>query len=145
MGWDGRPAFWKGIPCHQTPDDLWNYAEVLWSETPGIVVEVGRGEGGTLRFLRDLLACHVFTVDRGEPVPSVSGAFVILDGDVYSAEFMRADLDTYGPLARVLVVCHTNREDWGAAKALRAWLPEHSEWETFAPRHPTQHTWLRRV
>ena len=142
--WNGQPAFWKGVPCHQTPDDLWNYAETVWDERPATVIEVGRGEGGTVMFLRDFGAI-VLSVDVGDPVPAVSGAFVILDGDVYSAEVMRADLATYSPLATTLVVCHTNREDWGAVKALRAWMPNHPEWEAFDVRHPTQHTWLKRI
>jgi len=140
--WNGQPAFWRGLACHQTPDDLWNFAEVIWSRVPSMTLEVGTGEGGTSRFLRAMIP-NVHTVDVGDIV-RLSYPFVILDGDVYQEASMLADLHRYGPDARWLVVCHTNREDWGAVHALRQWLPHHPEWTEFSVRHPTQHTWLTR-
>ena len=142
--WNGQPCYWKGLACHQTPDDLWNFAEMIWQESPATVLEVGTGEGGTSTFLRSLFPHRVLSVDQGDHVPPVSQAFVILDGDVYNEAAIRADLITYASKALWLAVCHTNRPDWGAATALGAWLPQHPEWTSLDVRHPTQHTWLIR-
>lgn len=141
--WDGRPAFWKGIRCHQTPDDLWNYQEVI--PTMGLmVIEVGPGDLGTANFLRDI-GLNVTSVGIGDPVPSIEKASVILDGDVYSEDAVQYDLETYATIAcHLLVICHTIRPDWGSSHALRKWLPNHPEWTLFTPRHPTQHSWLWR-
>jgi hypothetical protein len=144
--WTGQPAYWQGLACHQTPDDLWNFAETIWQVCPKMVLEVGRGEGGTGEFLRALLPrTPVYSVDIGYMVPNIlDGAFVLLDGDVYATHSMQADLQRFAPQARWLVVCHTNRPDWGSAPALAAWRPEHPEWTPLDVRHPTQHTWLKR-
>lgn len=145
VNWNGQPAFWQGRACHQTPDDLWNFAEAVCRLAPSMVLEVGTGEGGTSSFLSALGVSTVTSVDIGDPMPTIpSGAFVMLDGDVYSHDAMFSDLDRYSPHARWVVVCHTNRKDWGAASALDAWLPAHPEWTVMSVRHPTQHTWLQR-
>lgn len=143
MTWTGQPAFWQGRACHQTPDDLWNFAEVVWRVAPMMVLEVGTGDGGTSEFLKAVHHC-VVSVDVGEIGPRVDNALVMLDGDVYSEASMLSDLHAYGVSARWLVVCHTNREDWGSAPALREYLSVHPEWAPLPVRHPTQHTWLVR-
>ena len=140
-----QPVKWKGVVSHQTPFDLFNYHDFVMDLRPAIVVEVGRGDGGTLEFLRDLgIALEVLSVDLDEPVPDVCDAMVFLDGDVYSADAMTQDLGVYVPRARQIVVCHTNRPDWGARPALDAW--EWSEgWMEWTPKFPTQHSFFCRV
>lgn len=143
--WDGQPALWKGLACHQTPDDLWNFAELVWRVHPAMTLEVGTGEGGTSAFLRAVRVL-VISVDAHDPVPAiVANTLVMLDGDVYARQAMLKDLETYGPKAQWLVVCHTVRPDWGSAPALAEWWPLHPEWVPLSVRHQTQHTWLARV
>ena len=145
MDWNGQPAYWRGLACHQTPDDLWIFAETVWSIHPDLVLEVGRGEGGTSQFLAALRGLPVDSIEKGDPViPIVPQSFVILDGDVYSREATLLDLQTYGPYAQWLVVCHTVRGDWGAGPALAEWWPHHPEWVSMPVRHETRHTWLTR-
>lgn len=141
--WTGQPAVWQGLACHQTPDDLMNFAAQVWSCAPRDVVEVGTGDGGTTAFLRSV-ALHVHAVDVGSAPVWVSDAFVILDGDVYSHAAMLADLATYDSMAQWLVVCHTNRPDWGSASAVDEWRLSHRNWAEMGVPHPTQHTWLVR-
>lgn len=142
--WDGRAILWKGIRSHQTPDDLISLNEFLWAATPSQVVEVGPGEGGTTLFLRCLDACPVVSVDHGERIIQEPRSMVILDGDVYSKDSMLHDLNLYSEKADWMVVCHTDRLDWGSAPALAEWLPQHPEWVEKTMSRPTLHTWLAR-
>lgn len=144
--WDGQPAFWKGFACHQTPDDLFNFAELVHQVHPWMIVEVGPGDGGTALFLGAVCQSVVLSVDKGDPVPMTQPrTLAILDGDVYDRPSVSKDLETYILNAQWIVVCHTNRDDWGAAPALADWLPQHPEWSVMTVRHPTQHTWLTRT
>lgn len=145
VSWTGQPALWKGLACHQTPDDLWNFAEVVWLVQPSMILEVGTGEGGTSTFLLDMSSVVVRSVDLCDAVPqSVPRTLVVLDADVYSRQAVLKDLETYSPKAQWLVVCHTVRPDWGSAPALAEWRPHHPEWVPLSVRHQTQHTWLER-
>jgi hypothetical protein len=143
--WTGQPAYWEGLACHQTPDDLWNFIEVIWKARPRDVLEIGRGEGGTSDFLDTVTDCLVYSVDIGDKRPALRNAFIILDADVYNRDAVLNELRLCSTQARWLVVCHTNREDWGAASALREWRLENTNWRELTVNHPTQHTWLERA
>ena len=141
----GQSSRWQGIRCHQTPDDLFNLAEVVFDVRPATILEVGTGDGGTALFLGDIQDRPIYTIDKGDVAPMLLlASLILLDGDVYSEIAIARDLETYGPLAQWLVVCHTMRPDWGSVRAVAAWLPNHHEWARLDVPHPTQHTWLVR-
>lgn len=147
MTWDGRTVLWNEVPCHQTAEDLFNYYELMRDVRPVIVVEVGPGGGGTLGFLKQIAGCPVLSVGEGDLAPSLGETVprvAILDGDVYTKETMAIDLHCYGMMADYMVVCHTNRPDWGSRPALEEWLPLNPKWREVVPRFPTRHTWLER-
>jgi cephalosporin hydroxylase len=139
-------VYWKGKQCHQNMEDLFNYQHVIWEVKPRLIIEVGPGEHGTFTFLRDLGVGRVESISEKDEVPKVSGAFIIIDSDVYNQEAIIKDLETYSPMAKYLVVCHTIREDWGSGKALYEWMKEgYKKFTMFDPPYPTRHSWLKRI
>ena len=138
-----QPVYWKGVLCHQTALDMWNYQEIIWERKPKIILEVGRADGGTWNFMKDLnLVETVLSIDINEPIPNIKNAMIFIDSDVYNKENILKDLETYSPMANILIVCHTNREDWGAIHAVKEWRQAHKEVKEFFPKRPTAHTWL---
>lgn len=144
--WDGNAVHWRGRASYQLPDDLIRYQEIINERRPQWVIETGGGEG-TTTYLQDVcgLLNRGFVVAIGENsltrAPSLIGSVMaILDSDVYSLEHMRKEIALYAPLVtpgQVLVVCHTDREDWGSAQALaeyRAKNPEEFEELAGPPR-----------
>jgi cephalosporin hydroxylase len=133
--WDGNAVHWRGRPSYQLPHDLLRYQEIIVERRPDWVIETGAG-GGTTAFLRDVcgLVNHGFVVavekDSLARIPSLRGTVMaILDSDVYSQEHMAAEIAAYAPLVttgHMLVVCHTDRPDWGAAPALTDFLANNS-------------------
>lgn len=124
--WDGNAVYWRGHPSYQQPADLIRYQELIWEHRPDWVIETGGG-GGTTGFLIDLGISWVWTTqDSLAEVPDLSGTVMaILDSDVYSLEHMRAEIAAYAPLVtegQHLIVCHTDRPDWGARPALAEYL-----------------------
>lgn len=143
--WSGNPVRWRGLASYQLISDLWRYHELLVERRPDFVLETGSGEGGTTAFLEDVckLQRHgqVIGIEGDSLLAAkrirehVRGASVmaILDSDVYNAAHMLAELFAYAPLVTVdqtLIVCHTDRPDWGSAPALARYLEAHpSEFE----------------
>lgn len=154
MLWCGTAVRWRGLPSYQLPEDLWRYGQLIIDRRPDWIINTGCAPGGTDSFLRDVckLTGHgrVIGVDieeapyddpwyivQGDSVIEASriarlvadgSCMVILDSDVYSTEHCLAEIRAYAPLVtlgQVLVVCHTNREDWGVQPALRAFLADH--------------------
>ena len=129
--WDGSAVHWQGKPSYQLPHDLIRYQEIIYERRPDYIIETGGG-GGTTAFLRDVcgLANHGFVVAVEayslKRIPKVRGTtMAILDSDVYSETHMRKEIELYAPLVtpgQILVVCHTDREDWGSAPALSGYL-----------------------
>lgn len=131
MIWDGNAVYWRGEPSYQLPSDLLRYQEIIFSTMPDWIIETGGG-AGTTWFLSDV--CNLIEYGRVYPVkedslrnvPRLEGSVMaILDSDVYSEEHMAAEIRAYAPLVSrgyYLVVCHTDRSDWGAAPALEAYL-----------------------
>lgn len=143
----GQSSKWKGLTCHQTPDDLFNLAEMADRLKPAVILEVGTGEGGTSAFLRDshpTITVYGIDLEDAPPKRLPLNTLILLDGNVYSEPAMLLDLEQYAPRAQWLVVCHTMRPDWGSVRAVEKWLPEHREWVRLDVPHPTQHTWLVR-
>lgn len=135
--WDGNAVHWRGLPSYQRPSDLIRYQEIIHYRRPDWVIETGGG-GGTTRFLRDVcrLAGHRQKVlgigpNSLDRIPAVTGSvMVILDSDVYSYTHMTREIEAYAPLVtreQMLVVCHTNRTDWGSHPAVTSYLSEHQE------------------
>lgn len=132
--WDGNAVTWRGRPSWQHPADLIRYQEIICESRPDWIIETGAG-GGTTVFLRDVCALinHGFVIaieeDSLTNVPAPQGSVMaILDSDVYSREHMVAELEAYAPLVTEhLIVCHTDREDWGAAPALSDYLENNQE------------------
>ena len=134
--WDGNAVYWRGEPSYQLPNDLIRYQEIIFRDMPDWIIETGGGSGTTW-FLSDV--CNLIGHGRVYPVredslgnvPALEGpVMVILDSDVYSEEHMYAELRAYAPLvsrSQYLVVCHTDRSDWGAQPALARYLDENSE------------------
>lgn len=131
MRWDGNAVFWRGEPSWQHPADLIRYQEILFRDRPQVVIETGGGRG-TTAFLRDVCTWlgngKVIPVqeDSLRNVPRPEGTtMAILDSDVYSETHMREEIGLYAPLVSLghrLIVCHTDRQDWGAAPALAGYL-----------------------
>lgn len=131
MRWDGNAVSWRGEPSWQHPADLIRYQEIIFRERPQTIIETGGGRG-TTAFLRDV--CKL--LDSGEVIPVQEDSLrnvphpegttmAILDSDVYSETHMREEIELYAPLVSLehrLVVCHTDRQDWGAAPALAEYL-----------------------
>lgn len=71
-----------GVPALKNPMDAWVYQEIIWEQTPDVIVEVGNRKGGSLLYLSML--CSVFgcgevigvDVDRSE-ITSVELAYPI--------------------------------------------------------------------
>lgn len=145
---------WRGHVCYQFPADLWRYAELLWELRPPFVLEVGTAQGGTARFLADVLAAvgvgRLLTIDvqpvildhpqamtlcgdagYGAVIHAVRTwaagrrGLVLLDGDHASGQVAQ-ELDAYADIADYLVVQDTIME----------WLPDY--------RHDGPHVALAR-
>lgn len=113
------------------PSDLIRYQELICECRPDWIIETGGG-GGTTWFLSDV--CNLIEHGRVYPVkenasrniPQLQGSVMaILDSDVYDETYMREEIASYAPLVSTgqhLIVCHTDRADWGAAPALEAYL-----------------------
>lgn len=136
MSWDGNAVYWRGEASYQLPSDLVRYQEIIYSTMPDWVIETGGG-GGTTWFLSDV--CNLLEHGRVYPVredslrnvPSLRGSVMaILDSDVYDPAHMLAEMRLYAPLVsrgHYLVVCHTDREDWGSAPALAEYLNDNPD------------------
>ena len=132
---------WLGVPVEKCPMDLVTYQEILYESRPDLLVEAGTFKGGSALFFASVMDLlnhgRVITIDitdRGRPphpritylrgfstspdiVATVKNAItpservmVVLDSD-HSAENVRKELRTYGPLVTVgayLVVEDTN-------------------------------------
>eukprot|EP00293_Proteomonas_sulcata_P001095 CAMPEP_0184318684 /NCGR_PEP_ID=MMETSP1049-20130417/104043_1 /TAXON_ID=77928 /ORGANISM="Proteomonas sulcata, Strain CCMP704" /LENGTH=230 /DNA_ID=CAMNT_0026638537 /DNA_START=1 /DNA_END=693 /DNA_ORIENTATION=- len=46
---------WLGIGAKKQPMDLWNYQEIIFNLRPKLLVEFGTSNGGSTRFLADLM------------------------------------------------------------------------------------------
>lgn len=155
MRWDGNPVYFRGKASYQTPVDLLRMAQLVWECGPTWIIETGSGDGGTTELLRcasehsEVLGVEGDSLGAFELVQAqVNGqaTSVVLDSDVYSADHMLKELLTYGMLVtsgQILVVCHTDREDWGSLPALKAW-PYRDQFETLEPVAGSLNTYLRR-
>jgi cephalosporin hydroxylase len=151
--WDGNAIRWRGQASYQFPSDLWRYIELALETRPEVLVETGIGEGGTSLFVRDALQLHDRTVELigvehdslglfSEIQATVWGrrVMVLCDSDVYSYEHMTHEIRLYSRLVQpgqVLVVCHTDREDWGARRAALEFLDLHPEFSRLPEPSPT--------
>lgn len=155
MSWNGNAVSWRGRASYQHPVDLIRYQELIVERRPDWVIETGSGAEGTTCFLHDVCALinHGFVVgikeDSLRNVPSKDGSVMaILDSDVYSEEHMAAEIKAYASLVtegQVLVVCHTDRADWGSAPALEKFLKRNREFEMVEAPDGSLNTYLERV
>lgn len=56
-GWDTKHVYsftWMGRPIIQLPEDMVRLQEVIWTETPDVIVETGVAHGGSLIFYASL-------------------------------------------------------------------------------------------
>ena len=149
---------WRGKPSYQLASDLFHLARLIHECRPAWVIETGGG-GGTSRFLADVCDLEEY---GGEVLPirqesldwtglgdRQGSVMAILDSDVYNAQHMLNELLQYAPMVtsgQHLVVCHTDRDDWGSAPALRAYLGEYGpQFQTTTPPTPSMNTYLRRM
>lgn len=129
--------------------------QLIVATRPDWVIETGGG-AGTTRFLTDV--CELIGYGRVVPISEDSlgnaprwldgDIMVICDSDVYSEQHMLDEIRLYAPLVTegcYLVVCHTDRSDWGAAPALARYLAERNEFEVTEPPAPTMNSYLRRI
>jgi cephalosporin hydroxylase len=161
--WDGNAVHWRHCASYQIPSDLWRYFELAVETRPEVLVETGYGNGGTSLFIQDAAWIHGLEIeghgvdqDSIKLFPQVRSAvgdrrtMVICDSDVYSYEHMAKELDLYGSLVQpgqVLVVCHTDREDWGARRAALEFLDLHPEFSRLPEPSPTMNPfgYLKRI
>jgi cephalosporin hydroxylase len=127
-----RPSY-AGLPCQQFEEDLVRYAAIIHTLRPPWVIEVGRAQGGTARYLADHLqearpGALFISIDVQPPgwqVPNVihligdsvnpgllqqvmdlargGRGLVLLDGD-HSPDQVLTELIAYARLANYLVV-----------------------------------------
>src|SRR5262245_9304880 len=145
--WDGNAVMWLGKPSFQLPSDLIRYQEIIFDCKPLWIIETGSGSGGTTAFLQAVCNCVdcgvvIGTEDSiGEMRASSSmvcgeRTMVILDSDVYSRTHMQAELAAYADLVtpgQYLIVCHTDREDWGASPAIHEFMRGNHAFEMRPP------------
>src|SRR5262245_10534146 len=157
--WDGNAVKWRGKPSFQLPSDLIRYQEIICERRPDWIIETGPGEGGTTEFLRDVCDnIHhgiVFATENSlKHIEYVSGlvtggsVMVILDSDVYSRAHMQMELANYAPLVtpgQFLIICHTDRPDWGALPAMREFMRENTAFEMRLAPDPSMSTYLERL
>ena len=153
--WDGNAVHWRGKASYQLPSDLVRYQEIIVDRKPDWIIETGPGEGGTTQFLRDLGQGNVIamynSLEHIEALSRViSGGLImaILDSDVYNRDHMAAEILTYASLVSVgqfLIVCHTDRDDWGAKPALQDFLQESSQFVIRPSPNPSMSTYLERI
>lgn len=146
FAWDGNAVEWRGEPSFQLPSDLFEYARLIHESKPDWIVETGGG-GGTTQFLKDtsergvVVGVKTDSLGWAKTVSLTGAVMVILDSNVYDAEHMLDELVAFGALVTVgqhMIVCHTNREDWGSKPALDAFLKDHGEkWGQLLDPHPT--------
>ncbi|MCJ7828208.1 MAG: glycosyltransferase [Dehalococcoidia bacterium] len=59
---------WRGVPCIKLPTDLILYSEILWQNTPDILIECGTAYGGSALFYADCFNTigkgQVITIDK---------------------------------------------------------------------------------
>jgi cephalosporin hydroxylase len=173
----GDRAFYQDRELLQFQSDLARYVDLINELEPTFVIEIGRADAGTALFLADLLGDgqQLVSIDIMGPQPDhdrivyIEGhstsplildevrsildgkrALVLIDGDHTGCQVAR-ELDAYGPFADYMVVEDTVVEllGWpdGPHTALKAWLPDHPEFERDPDPQPTQHPggWLRRI
>ena len=158
--WSGNAVLWRGLPSFQLPSDLFAYARLIHETQPDFIIETGSGDGGTTQFLRDVCQLEAHGTVIGISKDSLAWAksaglegsvMAILDSDVYSAKHMRDELEAFAPLVtrgQHLIVCHTDRADWGSGVALTSYLSEHgAEFEQSPEPVPTLNPggYLRRI
>jgi len=157
FSWDGNAVRWRGLPSYQLPSDLIRYQEIITERRPHYVIETGPGEGGTTLFLRDACraGCVVPVNDSLTNFYAVRdfvgtcSVMAVLDSDVYSRDHMALEIAVYAQLVTIgqhLIVCHTDREDWGAKPALDAYLADHGhKFAVVPPPMPSMATYLERI
>lgn len=157
--WDGNAVRWMGLSSFQLPSDLFRYQEIICDRRPRWIIETGPGEGGTTRFLQDVcdqvgggfvLGIRNSLADASEikPLLKRGSLMAILDSDVYSRAHMQAELAVYAPLVtkgQFLVVCHTDREDWGARPALQDYMRGRTDFVEHLAPNPSLCSYFERM
>ncbi len=46
---------WMGVAVDKTPNDLWNYHEIIWEVKPKVIVEMGTANGGSALYFTKML------------------------------------------------------------------------------------------
>lgn len=118
-GWDVKYVYgftWLGRPVIQLPEDLLRLQEVLWRESPDVIVETGVAHGGSLLFHASLCALRgagrVIGVDRDIRAPAraalaahrLAPLLTLIEGDSAAPATIAAVRAHVAPAERVLVV-----------------------------------------
>ncbi len=137
-GWDVKYVYgftWLGRPVIQLPEDLLRLQEVLWRESPDVIVETGIAHGGSLLFHASLCALRgagrVIGVDR-EIRPAARAALAshrlaplltLIEGDSVAPATLAAVHAHLAPAERVLVVLDSGHTRAHVRAELDAYAP----------------------
>jgi cephalosporin hydroxylase len=104
-------TYWRGVVCHKSPADQWNYQEILHELKPALILELGTRFGGSALFFSDVMR----TVHRaGTP-------YRILTVDIF-----RSDIDKQvfvEPHVEVLTAPSASARMANRVRELRQQLP----------------------
>ena len=69
----GTSMHYRGLRCNKHPMDAWAYQEIIYETQPQVIIELGRQDGGSTLWLRDLLETvndnkGVISVDIGKTI-----------------------------------------------------------------------------
>lgn len=48
-------TYWRGVVCHKSPADQWNYQEIIHDLKPALILELGTRFGGSTLFFSDVM------------------------------------------------------------------------------------------